>query len=85
VVSSSQLPFKEIPDIKGRTDLYRSFTTGVMVGETGSGSLQRSNYLSLPLSLTPTNEQGTYSIMFEFPDFTPISNIQSVNFTFNVS
>jgi hypothetical protein len=55
---------KEIPDIKGRTDLYRSFTTGVMIGETGYGSLQRSNYLSLPLSLTPTNEQGTYSIMF---------------------
>lgn len=64
VLSSSQLPFKEIPDIKGKTDLYRSFTTGVMVGQTGLGSLQRSNYLSLPLSLTPTNEQGTYSIMF---------------------
>jgi hypothetical protein len=64
VVSSSQLPFKEIPAIKGKTDLYRSFTTGVMVGATGTGSLQRSNYLSLPLSLTPTNEQGTYSIMF---------------------
>jgi hypothetical protein len=64
VLLSSQLPFKEIPDIKGKTDLYRSFTTGVMVGQDGSGSLQRSNYLSLPLSLTPTNEQGTYSIMF---------------------
>ena len=64
-ISSSQLPFKSIPEIKGKTDLYRSFTTGVMVGKTGTGVLERSNYISLPLTITPTNESGTvYSIMF---------------------
>ena len=64
-ISSSQLPFKEIPEIKGKTDLYRSFTTGVMVGKTGTGALERSNYISIPLTITPTNESGSvYSIMF---------------------
>lgn len=64
-ISSSQLPFKSIPEIKGKTDLYRSFTTGVMVGKTGTGALERSNYISLPLTITPTNESGiVYSIMF---------------------
>ena len=65
VVSSSQLPFKNISDLKSRTDLYRSFNTGVPVGLTGTGSYQRSTYLEIPLDITPTNgESKIYSIMF---------------------
>jgi hypothetical protein len=65
VVSSSQLPFKKIVDLKAKTDLYRSFNTGMPVGLIGTSPYQRSTYVEIPLSITPTNgESKVYSIMF---------------------
>jgi hypothetical protein len=65
VLSSSQIPFKKIADLKSRTDLYRSFNTGISVGVNGTGVYQRSTYLEIPLDITPTNgEDKIYSIMF---------------------
>ena len=65
VSSSVQNPFKKIADVKAKTDLYRSFNTGVQVGSIGSGVYEKSNYVSLPLTTTPTNGNLTYfSVMF---------------------
>ena len=65
VSSSVQLPFKKIVDLKAKTDLYRSFNTGMPVGSTGTGSYQRSTYVEIPLNITPTSgESKIYSIMF---------------------
>jgi hypothetical protein len=65
VSSSVQAPFKKIADVKAKTDLYRSFNTGIQVGSIGSGVYEKSNYVSLPLTTTPTNGNLTYfSVMF---------------------
>jgi hypothetical protein len=65
VSSSVQFPFKKIADVKAQTDLYRSFNTGIQVGSIGSGVYEKSNYVSLPLTTTPTNGDLTYfSVMF---------------------
>lgn len=65
LVSSSQLPFKKITDLRGKTDLFRSFNTGMPVGLTGTGAYQRSTYVELPLSIAPTSgESKIYAVMF---------------------
>jgi hypothetical protein len=63
--SSTQLPFKKLIDLKAKTDLYRSFNSGVPVGTSGTGSYEMSNYLQLPLDINSTNSGSKiYSIMF---------------------
>jgi hypothetical protein len=65
ISGSNQLPFKKLIDLKAKTDLYRSFNTGVPVGTTGSGYYETSNYLQLPLDINSTNSGSKiYSIMF---------------------
>jgi hypothetical protein len=65
VVSSTQLPFKKIVDLRAKTDLYRSFNTGAPVGQTGTGVYQRSNYVEIPFDVNPTSgESKIYSVMF---------------------
>jgi hypothetical protein len=63
--SSTQLPFKRLIDLKAKTDLYRSFNTGVPVGTSGTGSYEMSNYLQIPLDINSTTSGSKiYSIMF---------------------
>ncbi len=74
--NSVQLPFKKIVDLRAKTDLYRSFNTGVPVGLTGTGSYKRSTYVQLPLDINPTNsESKVYSIMFSGRAKTGVTDI----------